>query len=142
MITTLSNFNNRHDKLIKRNKSNIWNSSEIIQMRKVIELVKNWNDGMLNKIIARYFKLKYWKETTTENFGKFIIFLVKSIKYHIFCMKNFPAQGRPSKEELKMARKVTEFERGFHEILYYWQVDIFPEVSRQVDEILARVIWF
>lgn len=142
MITALNNSSNKPEKPIQRVKSNIWVSPEIIQMKITIKLIRNWKDDELNSIIKEYFKLKYWKETTTDNFNKFVRFLVKGTKYHIYSIKNFPAQGRPSKEELKMARKVTEFEREFHEILYYWQVDIFPEISRQVDEILAKVIWF
>jgi len=142
MITALNNPSNRPERLIKRNKSNILDSPEIMQMRNVVELIRSWLDDELNKIIARYFKLKYWRETTKDNFNKFIRFLIKNIKYHIYCMKNFPVQGRPSKEELKIARKVTEFEDNYGEILYYWQNNPIEEVRRQVNKVLARVIWF
>lgn len=142
MITALNSSINRPGRPIKINKSSIWDSPEIIQMRSVVELIRNWKDDELNILIAKYFKLKYWKETTTDNFNKFIKFLIKSIKYHIFCMKNFPTKGRPSKEELGMARKVTEFEEEYWDILYFWQRNISEEIRRQVDEILAKVIWF
>lgn len=124
-----------------------WNISQnleasISQIIIVIELIENWTNDELNEIIKKLFYKKYWKNTTTTNFKLFIKYLIYGINLYLHSLDVFSTPQKPTKEVLKLAREVSNFELEYWDILYFWQRNITTEIREEVDRILTKVIWF
>lgn len=119
----------------------VFDNAKISQMKLTMQLILNWNDDNLNNIINVHFQSRN-SDLIHMNLKQFQKYLVKNITEHIEFDEYLSLNTTFTSEDSKRARKITEFEDRYPDILYFNQKDIREEVRIIIDDILRKVVWY